>query len=310
MSALFIFKKQHPKPGVRFLSAAEQTMRAWARRIHLQEELPEIYRDFFKTLPQGTEFPYTVLTPAYEGFLSKANPKLVCQLDQHLYVVEQRRKELAVTCFSNADINYIEIGTILLKSWITLSGVTPEGLASTTLKASAVTLPLFNPIVEKIRAISAGPTADLAAERAKFNDLMNVHFKFMNYARRSLLPGEQVITSLLQPEIQTPVVKMFNQTFYKTLSPAHLTILTDHELIVISEDNERWVKGARYGGIWWYIPLHKITAVDLAEQTDNTLALSIHFPANDQITYLFTASNRPQVEALLTRLKPLTPALA
>jgi hypothetical protein len=288
-----------------FMSAAEQTMRAWAERIYSLAEVPEIYRDFFNTLPV---FPYAVLTPSYEGFLVKVNPKLVCSFDNQIYVLEHRSNRLEVTCYALQNVSYIEAGTILLKSWIKISGVTPNGLASSTFQFSAVTQPYFYPIIELVRLISpsANPPTDLQTERDKFDYLLNLHFKFMNYARRSILPGEQVIASLLQPEIQVKVLTLLNKTFYHTVSPAHLSILTDRELIIIKEGLEKWTdNGTRYGGIWTYIPLNKIMAVALGERDNNTLALSIHLPENDEVSSIFAPANRSELEQFVGQLEKM-----
>lgn len=288
-----------------FMSAGEQTMRAWAKRLHSLAEVPEIYRDFFNTLPV---FPYAVLTPSYEGFLVKVNPKLVCSFDNQIYVLEHRSNRLEVICYPVQNVNYIEAGTILLKSWIKISGVTPNGLTSSTFQFSAVTQPFFYPIIEPVRLISpsSNPPTDLQTERDKFVYLLNLHFKFMNYARRSILPGEQVIASLLQPEIQTKVLTLLNKTFYRIVSPAHLSILTDREFIFIKEDPEKWTdNGTPYGGIWTYIPLNKITAVSLGERDNDTLTLSIHLPENDVVSAIFAMANRSELEQFVGQLEKI-----
>jgi hypothetical protein len=288
-----------------FMSAAEQTMRAWAKRLYSLAEVPDIYRDFFNTLPV---FPYVVLTPSYEGFLVKVNPKLVCSFDNQIYVLEHRSNRLEVTCYPAQNINYIEVGTILLKSWIKISGVTPNGLASSTFQFSAVTQPFFYPIIDPVRLISpsANPSTDLQTERDKFDYLLNLHFKFMNYARRSILPGEQVIASLLQPEIQAKLLTLPQKTFYRTISPAHLSILTDREFIFIKEDPEKWTdSGTPYGGIWTYIPLNRITAVSLDECDNDTLTLSIRLPENDEMSAIFAMANRPELEQFVGQLETM-----
>jgi hypothetical protein len=287
------------------MSAAEQSMQAWARHLYSLAEVPDIYRDFFDTLPV---FPYAVLTPSYEGFLVRVNPKLVCSFDNQIYVLEYRSNRLEVTCYPVQNVSYIEVGTILLKSWIKIGGVTSNGLASSTFKFNAVTQPFFYPIIEPVRLTSPSPNppADLQTERDKFNYLLNLHFKFMNYARRSILPGEQVIASLLQPEIQANVLTLLNKTFCRTVSPAHLSILTDREFIFIKEDPETWTdNGTPYGGIWTYIPLNKITAVSLSERDDDTLTLSIHLPENDVVSAIFAMANRSELEQFVDQLETM-----
>ena len=310
-TTLAFFKKFYRQNVSRiFLTGAEQTMKAWAKRIHSLAEVPEAFREFFDTLPV---FPYTVLTPSYEGFLVRTNPKLVCSFDDQIYVLEHRSNRLEVTCYSLNEINYIETATILLKSWIKISGVTLNGLASSTFQFSAVTQPYFYPIIEPARLAlpSANPTTDLQVERSKFDYLLNVHFKFMNYARRSILPGEQVIASLLQPEIRTKVLTLFSKAFYHTVSPAHLSILTNRELIFIREDPEKWTEnGTRYGGIWTYIPLPRITAVSLLERDANSLTLSIHLPKNDVVSVIFAMANQSTLEQFVGQLEKMRQGLA
>ncbi|MBN1430659.1 MAG: hypothetical protein JXB07_19975 [Anaerolineae bacterium] len=290
--------------GPRYLTANEETMRSWAMWLHSIDEVPDIYRDFFAglSLEPGT-FPYTVLMPSYKGSFIRAKPKLICLVGPDICIVEQRRNQLEVMRFPCADINYIESGNILLRSWLKISGITQDGLRSATLPFNTVTQSFLDPFIETVRAITpSGVSADFETERAKFYYLLNVHFKFMNYAQRSILPGEQVITSLVQQEIRTKVLK----TFYRAVTPAHISILTDQELILITEDRERFTRhGTPYGGIWYYIPLRKIAAVSLTERDEQTLSLSVRMSHNDQLSSIFDKTNQVEVESLVGQLKEL-----
>ena len=294
--------------------SSQQTMRAWAQLIKSYDEVPDMFKDSFRALPiNPDEFPYVVLTPAYDGFMRtmRCTPKLVCSLDNQVYVIEKVRNELVATCYLCENINYVEVGTILLKSWITISGLTEAGLTASTFKFSAVTLYLFMPIIEKIRRATNQnkPETDLNSELAKFNYLRTVHFKFMNYARQSIIPGEKVICTLLQPEIRTKLFKLFNRAFWRTISASHISILTDRELVIIREDQERWVKDTSYGGIWSYVPLNKVRAIALAENDDNTLTLSIELPAQDCLQARFSDTNKFEVASFLSSFRELNPAL-
>ncbi|MBN1310092.1 MAG: hypothetical protein JXB30_01650 [Anaerolineae bacterium] len=305
MKVGFSTLKQHiANVGPRFLSAGEQTMRSWAEHLHSLDEVPEIYREFFAGLsPEPGKFPYTVLTPSYEGFFVRANPKLICLVEPDIYVIEHRRKEMEVKCFPFADINYIEAGSVLLKSWIKISGITSTGLSAASFQFSVVTRPFFDPFIERARVIEP-PFAsdDLEAEQDKFLHLREDHLKFMNYARRSILPGEKIIADLMQPEIRLKILK----AFYHTVTPAHISILTDRELILITEDNERLTRtGAPYGGIWYYIPLRRITVASLTERSGHTLTLSIQMPEDDEVSSIFGTANRAEAEALVGKINEL-----
>ena len=302
MKADSLMLQQHiPHRGPRDLWANEETMRSWVVWLHSIDEVPEIYWDFFASLSlePDEEFPYTVLMPSYEGSLIRSRPKLVCLVEPDIYVVELRRRMLEVTRFPCADVNYIEAGTILLKSWVKISGVTQDGLSTSSFRCNTVTQNFLDPFVDRVRAVTPPfASTDFESEQAKFSYLLDVHFKFMNYARRSILPGEQVIASLVQQEIRSKVLG----TFYRNITPAHISILTDRELILIAEDKERFTRyGVPYGGIWYYIPLQRITAVSLARRDEHTLTFSIQMPQDDRLNLVFGAANRTEVEELVSQ---------
>jgi hypothetical protein len=127
----------------------------------------------------------------------------------------------------------------------------------------------------------------------------------MNYARRSLLDGDKVVHFILQPEIRADRSKILGRIFRKILSPAHVSILTNRELIMIREE-VRHDGEDMYGGIWDYIPLNKIMNLSLSEMNGNLLLLSIQLPKNTRLEYLFQDSARKDINDLLHRLKELT----
>jgi len=299
-------------PKLTFLTADEQTRRSWAKLLKSYDEVPDVYQDFLKTLPDGAP-PYMVLTPSYEGFISRTNERLFCSFSDMVFVAEKQRDVVTSTCYSFEDINYVEVGTILLKSWIKISGVASRGvLTSSTLRFNSVTEYMFAPLLQGIRpaAHDAGG-ADLRAERAKFEYLLKLNFKFMNYARRSILPGERVLQSILQPAIRVQIFRVFDLPFSRTISPAHITILTDKELIIIQDEPTKlWDKAVEYGGVWKYIPLNRIASVSLAQREDNLLVVSIHLLADDRIDTLFAASNEHALRLFLEQVEGLLPGSA
>jgi hypothetical protein len=170
---------------------------------------------------------------------------------------------------------------------------------------------VLTPIIEKIRPATGdlGDT-DQSFELAKFDYLARLNYKFMSYGRHSLLPGEKVIHTILQPEMRNRVVAALGWSFSRITSTAHISILTDRELILIREEEQsQWSRDARYGGTRSYIPLNKITSVSLARREHDLLALSIHLPGNDQIVSLFSTSNEREVDLFLDRLEGLAPGV-
>lgn len=59
-------------------SAVEQTKSSWAKPIKSYAAVPNVYKSFFGPFLDRQVFPYTVLTPSYEGFIHRTTEKLVC----------------------------------------------------------------------------------------------------------------------------------------------------------------------------------------------------------------------------------------
>jgi len=292
---------------------AEQTRASWAKVVTCFDKVPEAFKDFFKTLLGDTRtWPYTILLPTHEGFTRRENGRLVSSLDDKIYIMERARNKITCTCYPIQDISYVEQGVILLYAWVKINGIASDGVPSScTLKFNAVTDYVLTPIIEQIRPATgeAGDT-DRSLELAKFDYLAQLNFKFMSYGRHSLLPGEKVIHTILQPEMRNKIFTALGWSFSRIISTAHISILTDRELILIrDEEQSQWSRDARYGGTRSYIPLNKITSVSLARREHDLLALSIHLPGNDQIVSLFSTSNEREVDLFLDRLEGLAPGV-
>jgi hypothetical protein len=294
------------------MPADEQTRLSWARLVRSAEELPEVYHPFMAALPTVGAFPYAVITPTFAGFLRRESEKLVCSVDDRLYVVEKIKGELVVTCYAFADIHYLEVGAVLLLDWLQIRGCTIEGLSAVTrFKFNAVTERFFTPFVEKIRgAVSDAPGLEREEELKKFEAADWLSFKFKNYARRSLLPGARLDAVISQPEIRKTVIKVLGHSFQRTVATCHLLILTDHELIIIHDDPEspKSADDTRYGGVWNYLPLNKIAGVDQSKQATGLLALTLQLPHNDRVEVLFQPDRRAELERFVTQLKSVVRA--
>ena len=196
---------------------------------------------------------------------------------------------------------------MLLDSQIKICILTNDGTSiSSTLKFNSVTDYFFDPILKKIRLAHIDPKRiGQTSESGKFDSLMDVNFKFMNYARRSVLAGEKVIHFILQPEIQAKVLKIFGITYYKTLHPTHMVILTDWELIIIREE-KTGSDSSRYGGTWDFIPLSKIENLSTNVKDNGLFVLSIQIRGADSLEVPFQATAKEDVDQLLSHLKELT----
>jgi hypothetical protein len=247
--------------------------------------------------------------------MRREKEKLVFCLADQLYIVERDGNRLAPTCYPLADLNYVEMGSILLRAWLSVNGLSSEGmLTSTTLKFNAVTERLFAPFLRQIRRAPSSQTAevDRDAELQKFDYLTTVDFKFRNFAYRSVRPGERVIHSLLQPEMRTPILTFLGRTLSRLVATAHLCVLTDAELIIIRDDEDSpvWQGGTRYGGVWQYLPLDKITTIAVMSRSPDVLTVTLELPHSERVESLFEAARWCEVERFLHQVIEWAPQAA
>ncbi|HEX3044931.1 MAG TPA: hypothetical protein VHY08_09250 [Bacillota bacterium] len=286
----------------------KSTQDTWARLVREAKEIPESFTGFFQKLDTDqTLFPYTVFTPPDRCYRSRSNPKLICLFDDRIYVAEKLKKEIVGRCYLMNQIIYLEMGTMLLHSWFKICGIVNDQVASITVEYNTVVEHLFKPIIEKIRAAiyHLEKTDDLMErmkkETKKFDYLIKENYKYMNFGKKSLLPGTEVSQILLQPDIRVKYWKYFT----RTISLVHQTILTDKELIIIKEgadSNHR----VRYGGIWCYIPLYKITKLDVTRNLEEDVyKLSVNLPENIAMNTLFSADQKPQLDLLRSNFDQL-----
>jgi hypothetical protein len=291
-----------------WMSAAEQTRLSWARRIERPADLPPAFQEVAAQLAaQAGSWPYMVLAPAFAGFLMPGTETLVCLANGWLYIVEKQDAHPAVTVYPPGAMSTLEVGAILLKAWITFRGCTQAGeVAARTVRFNAVTDMLYAPILAQVRRCAAGvvgdptpgQTAALAVERAKFDPLARAHYKFMHAARRSLLPGDEVCTMVMQPAFEEERGRGWRKVL-PARHPAHLLILTDQEIIEIADERgPRWSKGNRYGSIYTYIPRAKVAGVALHARA-GCLVLALDLAQGDRVEFPFASAQRPALQAFV-----------
>jgi hypothetical protein len=211
----------------------------WPRLVRDKKDIPASFTNFFEQIdaPQ-LPFPYTVFLPPDKWYRRKFNSKLICLFNDRIYIAEKVKKQINVTCFIVHHINYIEMGTLLLYSWLKIHGMVNEQLTSVTVEFNTVVEALSKPMIEKIRLLiqhiepSESFEIQLRSEQEKFDYLIRENYKYMNFGIQSLLPGCIVYQILLQPDIRVKYMKYFK----RILSVVHQTILTDRELIIIKDD--------------------------------------------------------------------------
>ncbi len=138
---------------------------------------------------------------------------------------------------------------------------------------------------------------DMKAERARFDSLASLNFKFMNYARDSLVLGEMVNRFVFQPKNRQNMFSLFGRQYYRTISQAHLIILTDSEVILIGDTvNISDSKRSQYGGVRRYLPLCSLVSVTLEPTFHNLYSFTLQIAPQLQVTRLFDAARLIEIE--------------
>ncbi|MEI7848677.1 MAG: hypothetical protein WCK35_22945, partial [Chloroflexota bacterium] len=132
---------------------------------------------------------------------------------------------------------------------------------------------------------------------ARFDTLASLNFKFMNYARDSLVPSEMVNQFIFQPKNCQNMFSLFGHNYYRTISQAHLVILTDSEVILIGDtvntsDNKR----SKYGGVRRFLPLRSIVSVTLEPTLNNLYSFRMQIAPQLTVARLFDAAHLTEVE--------------
>jgi hypothetical protein len=303
-----------PRPlmGLPLLHPAELTRLSWANKIRSYHDVPDAYQDFFGPLfATGREFPYTVLTPSFERFINPTTEKLVCDFGTEIYVLEKIGDSFESHCYPLDAISHVEVRSMLLYYHLRICAVIGQEFpASVTIKCNSVTAHLLTPILERIRLGNFKSNGTISpTELEKFDYLAEPYYKFMSYARHSLLAGEIIIQSIFQPEIRANIFAKLGKSYWQASSPAHLLILTDRECIWIRDDECR-EEEAKHGCIWDYIPLNKIEKVSLHRKNERLLSLTIQLPANERLEMIFPISAQEKLEQVQDNLRHLTPKIS
>jgi len=290
------------------MTGARQTMLSWSKVIESYADIPEIYKSSCKSvLEDCLPFPHVVLVPTIKETRHKVGENLICEINDVFYVWQRIDSQIALIAYPMKSICTLEVGSILLSSWFTISGLTSDGVVSSSIIAfNTSTARHLAPFINKMRPVLIEvDEINWQAELSVFDYLSAVNFKLMNYARESLVRGEKVVCSILQPKIRKLKFTLLGREFYRTVSLAHLMLLTDKEVILIGEDEqESKSNGQGYGGVWQYIPLQNITATALTDSGNGLVILSFILAfGGQQVDRIFEVFNRQALGDFQTELK-------
>lgn len=288
-------------PVEQLLTGTQQTMRSWARLIESPAQVPSVYRAVFSAgLDPRAPFPYTVLVPAFTEEPHLAIPEqLIYEQADELHILVHDGEQVSARVYRLSDVCSVEMGLVLLQSWVTIEGRTTDGVwATTTLAFSTASSALVIPFVQHLR--TAGRVSALQAVPRPLAELED---KFALYARECLLPEERLLAWLWRPDITLDTMLSSLWPFYRADWVNHLTMLTDREVILIWDRvTEMAGEEEAYGAVWRYIPLQRITDVTVQEDASGTPHLVLTLCDAVTLKRRFTANQRIELDELVQKI--------
>jgi hypothetical protein len=277
-----------------------ETMRSWAITIKCHEDIPLEFKETVAALlPQKCKFPYIVFAPPHKWANYQTTMKLLLLFDDQIVFLENRQCEVVVTRYYFADISYIETGTELLNSWIKVVGEADGAANFSLLEYNSAVSEIFQPVINRIReAVNRFGESDLAYEQSKFKRLQQLSHKFMTYGSLSIHKGEKVHDIIFQAPVGTLQKDSLLRKSYKMITNAHVSILTDQELILIQE-TKVGQSGGKYGHIWKYLPRARLERTALVmNPSDNMRHLEVSLRKGGDFALIFDPSKEDQLKNL------------
>jgi hypothetical protein len=288
------------------LTRIGREQRIWASQPTSFEEVPDIFKPAFLELAADEEpFPATIVMPTGGVYGKPEIPWLFIHLSDSITILAIDGTDIAVTKHKFDSINALEVTIDLLYSKVVIRSIDDDGSqVSTMFEYNTVFMDFLTPFIRIMRQGFLSSDLPMASELAKFDSLKVDYYKFMNYSRRSLLADQTVSSFIMQPTVSEPLLGRWNRLFYKTVVPAHVSILTNSEYIDIHEAVKPWwFFGANYGKTYRYIRRSRIRSVQVNDHDDELIALSLHLPGDESLDVSFDTDRRQDVEQMLNEFE-------
>ena len=102
-------------------------MATWSQEFESYEAVPQVFQSACeRPLATIQPFPLVVFAPVINGLWRKTTEKLLCELDGTLHVWEgvDSGSQIVAASYPLESVSDLEIGQVLLYSWLTINGQT------------------------------------------------------------------------------------------------------------------------------------------------------------------------------------------
>ncbi len=278
------------------------TMKSWAVKIDVKEKIPAVFQKTMEqVLKECTDIPYMIYAPRNEKKGKPAQDTLLAMSGKVVWILLDEDEEATVFRFPMDEIQVIQVGNVLLQSWIKVCGHTSNGNDCVTVYFDTVVEELFVPLVETVRSHMIGIDSESGTtETEELNYLKEMSLKFYNYAVQSVLPGQKVCCSVFQPG----VLGMASSSSSDHDTTPSLLVLTDEELTVIQETKQEKGESVRkYSGIWSHVPRRAIVRVATETLDEGWEQLEVGMTGQEPIKTLWDPRNKQALQRVTSSLK-------
>jgi len=283
----------YPVPAIADLPASAQA--ALASHLTPGEPIRQmIYSPGPQGLPRGRKY-----GPGLRTVQRQAPATVLVLTEDHLLTATLLEGEAAppVTATPLADLLRLELGTILLFSWIEWSWASGQALEVHRVYFNTVGERLFWGLVTAMRrTISAQSNLPKRTGQSRDEAFQGLPFKFENLVpNRLMLPDEQVLAMAFQPTIWQRRFGLFKHR----RGPATTVVLSPEHLILAQEDAP--VAGAAYGMIARCCPRSRLASLTLETEGDDlwlAVTLRLH-GVEESWRVLFQPAAKPALQVLV-----------
>jgi hypothetical protein len=287
--------------------SSKQTMKYWAIRIDSPEEIPPAFKDKMDIIVgDSPDFPYALFAPKNERLRKPAQDTLLAMKKESIWILEKTEEDIQQTCFEMQEIQLLQVGSILLNSWIKICGNSDGQYACKVINYDTVLEELFVPVIDQARIkmleLDDAKSEPQISELDYLNDnrLKDTSLKFYQYGTRSILPGQEICCSIYQPRLEEK-----DQPGMEDQERApHLSILTNEELIIIQETEQaKEATTKKYSGIWTHIPLRYIQEIKMERMDpEKWNKMVVYQEGQEPIELLVDFRNRQAAHLLIKKV--------
>jgi hypothetical protein len=245
--------------------------REFPRELSSIEEIPAVLRTPLEThLATMESLIHLYLVPQPRGFwewLHDAPPRntvFLLRSDQIVIARERPDGSAGVESFALRNVIAVEVGTILLNSWLNLTVADSHTTQEHRLEYGTIFERTFRDSILWLRMLTGegSPTTPHHQWRMPGEEhIKALPIKFNNAARNYWLDGESVLATCFVKPLSVPgrVIKRLQHN----CSCATALVVSDREVCVITEQA---MSGAgRWGQSWRFCPLSKITTLEIVD---------------------------------------------